>query len=415
VSNLGTQASLYGIGLWLFQQRLQVVDFAAVAVVVTLARLAILPVLGKRLATWPRRRTMFVANGIGGCVSGALALLLLLGEGRQPLALLLALMAISAAAEAALVITFSSLITTLVPEAGAQRRAAGLFASSDGIVLTVAPFLGAALASHAGLQGLLVVDGLSFVWACLSVLCAPWPHSALLPMNRLRSLAPVAVGFFSQMAGLLRHASLGPLARQGMAIAFVYAGCEVLFPAWLVAGMGAERLSSTLVVSGMGYGLGVLLWSWRRPSRPLDWLLWGALIQSALLIGNALVVFEHLPPIWWLGILLFSLSTPIIMAALQVLWLEQVASRDQPSCFALRFSLEWWSRIVGFVGLSALADVFVGPMLRWQALPGWLASGVGSGPGRPMALTLAIGGWVLLLTTISQASALHNFNSQAQP
>jgi DHA3 family macrolide efflux protein-like MFS transporter len=265
VSNLGTQASLYGMGLWLFQQGLQVVDFAAVAVVVTLARLAVLPLLGKRLATWPRRRTMLVANGIGGCVSGGLALLLLLGDGQPPLALLLALMAVSAAAEAALVMTFSSLITILVPEASAQRRAAGLFASSDGIVLTVAPFLGAAVASQAGLRGLLVVDGLSFVWACLSVLCAPWPRMALLPMDRLQSLAPVAVGFFHQMVGLLRHASLGPLARQGMAIAFVYAGCEVLFTAWLVAGMGAARLSSTLVISGVGYGFGVLIWSWRRP------------------------------------------------------------------------------------------------------------------------------------------------------
>ena len=86
VSNLGTQASLYGMGLWLFQQHLRVVDFAAVAVVVQLARLVVLPVLGKRLAGWPWRRTMLVANGIGGCVTAGLALLLLWSGAQLPVA-----------------------------------------------------------------------------------------------------------------------------------------------------------------------------------------------------------------------------------------------------------------------------------------------------------------------------------------
>ena len=117
VSNLGTQTSLYGMGLWLFQQHWRVSDFAAVAVVVQLARLAILPLLGQRLAQWPRRRTMLVANGIGGCVTAGLALLLLLRGSQLPGLLLFTLLGVSAAAEATLVLTFASLITTLVPAA----------------------------------------------------------------------------------------------------------------------------------------------------------------------------------------------------------------------------------------------------------------------------------------------------------
>ena len=40
ISNLGTQVSLYALGLWLFQQHGQLSAFAAVAVVVQLAKLA---------------------------------------------------------------------------------------------------------------------------------------------------------------------------------------------------------------------------------------------------------------------------------------------------------------------------------------------------------------------------------------
>ena len=65
ISNLGTQCSLYGIGLWSFEQRGQLLRFAAVAFVVQLAKVLVLPLLGRQLGHWPPRRLMLIANGIG--------------------------------------------------------------------------------------------------------------------------------------------------------------------------------------------------------------------------------------------------------------------------------------------------------------------------------------------------------------
>ena len=406
VSNLGTQASLYGMGLWLFQQHWRVIDFAAVAVVVQLARLCVLPLLGQHLVRWPRRRTMLVANAIGGCVTASLALLLLELGSQLPAWLLLALLAVSAAAEATLVLTFASLITTLVPAGPAQSRAAGLFASSDGLALTMAPFLGAGLASLSGLRGLLLLDGLSFLWACLCVLLAPWPRSALGPAEHLNTMAPNRLGFRRQLLTLLRDTRLAPLGWLGMALAFVYAGCEVLFPAWLLAGMGPTRLGSALLIGGLGYGMGVLLWTWHHPSHPLAWLRRAAAIQAWVLIGAGLVVFERWQAIWWLGIVVFSACIPISLSALQLLWQERVGAADQPRCFALRLSLEWWARLLGFLGLAALVDGFIRPALGWSVWPHWLLTNLGQGPGRPMAMGLGLAGWVLLLTLLRQAAEL---------
>ena len=406
VSNLGTQASLYGMGLWLFQQHWRVSDFAAVAVVVQLARLAILPLLGQRLAQWPRRRTMLMANGIGGCVTAGLALLLLLRGSQLPGLLLLILLGVSAAAEATLVLTFASLITTLVAAGPDQNRAAGLFASSDGLALTMAPFLGAGLASLAGLRGLLLLDGLSFLWAWFCVWLAPWPQAALTPAGSLTTLAPEKLGFRRQLLELLRDRRLAPLGWLGMALAFVYAGCEVLFPAWLLAGMGSAQLGGALLVGGLGYGLGVLLWSWRRPRLPQRWLRSAAALQAWVLIGAGLVVFEHWQPIWWLGLVVFSAAIPISLSALQCLWQQRVDTADQPRCFALRLSLEWWSRLLGFVGLAALVDGVIRPAMGWSFWPQWLLTSLGQGPGRPMAMALGLAGWLLLLTLLRQAAAL---------
>jgi hypothetical protein len=413
-SNLGGQVSLYGIGLWLFQQQLRVADFAAVAVVVQLARLAILPLLGRRLSRWPRRTTMLVANGVGGLVTAGLALLLLRMGIQVPLATMVALLAISAAAEAVLALCFSSLITVLVPAGPSQIRAAGLFASADGMVLTLAPFLGAWLAGTAGLRGLLLIDGVSFLWACLLVVLAPWPRAALEPAAlNPNALKPMGFRMRRQLVELRKDPALAPLAWVGMALAFGYAGCEVMFPAWLIAGMGASLLGQALLVGGTGYGLGMLIWTWVRPERPLLWLRVVVLVQSLVLIGAGLVVFERIPPIWWLGIFVFNAAIPIGLSALQCLWQLHVPEADQPRSFALRLFLDSCARLLGFVCLAALVDGLIRPAVGWAVWPTWLLESLGTGPGRPMAMAMGLTGWLLLLTVLRQSAAL--IRSAPQP
>ena len=88
ISNLGSQISFYGLGLWLFSRADQLGPYAAVALVVQLGRLLALPVLGRHLQHWPRRRVMGIAYGLGGCVTAAVAVSLWqLGEA-MPLPLL---------------------------------------------------------------------------------------------------------------------------------------------------------------------------------------------------------------------------------------------------------------------------------------------------------------------------------------
>lgn len=214
VSNLGTQASLYGIGLWLLQQHWRVLDFAAVAIVVQAARLVVLPLLGRQLGGWPPRLTMLVANGIGGSVVAGLVGFLLTPGNQPPVVLLLLALMVSAAAEAVLVLRFSSLISRLVPPGRAQVRAGGLFASADGLVLTMAPFLGAWLAGQRGLHGVLVLDGISFAWAFGCVLLAPWPQALLAVPKRGEVHGPRRLEQQDLSRSLQFLAPLGALFRQ---------------------------------------------------------------------------------------------------------------------------------------------------------------------------------------------------------
>ena len=116
ISNLGTQTSLYGIGLWLFAQSGDLLDFGLVAVVVQVARLLALPLLIKYLVKWPPGRLMLVCHSTGALCTALLALLLL-GQSAvtlPPLAWILAVQGLAAVGEGILVVRLSSLIPLLI-------------------------------------------------------------------------------------------------------------------------------------------------------------------------------------------------------------------------------------------------------------------------------------------------------------
>ncbi len=426
VSNLGTQVSLYGIGLWLFQRQQQLVAFAAVAIVVQLAKVLALPLLGPRLPHWRRRRVMVVANGLGASATLALAGLLLLAGPTVDSWRLLALVplqGLAAAAEAGLVLCFASLIPLLVPAGDGRQQANGLFASSDGLVLIAAPFLGAWLVGLAGLRGVLVLDGLSFGLALAGVLLAPWPQAALVPAiahgrpGERHLPRPWARGlgrFGRDLAEIARDRDLRRLAQLGTAMAFVYGATEVLFPAWVVTALGRGRLGGALLVGGVAYGLGLRLWLALPPRRWAGALASLLVLQSLALMGAGLVRFESTLPLWYGGLGCFTLALPVCLAIVQSSWQQRVPVADLPRLLAVRYTLDWLARLAAFGGCALVVDRLLRPALAWDQGPSWLLQALGTGPGRPMAVALGGLGWVLLLALISATIHLPGLEGQGR-
>ena len=399
ISNLGTQCSLYGLGLWWFARQGQLIDFAAVAFVVQLSKVLVLPLLGRRLGHWPRRRVLLVANGIGALCTLSLAGMVLLWGQTQLLAVL-PLLAVAAMAEAALVLSVASLIPVLVPEPAALARANGLFASTDGLVLSAAPFAGSWLVARAGLHGVLLLDGVSFGVALLCVLRAWTPA--------LQALVPITPPLSEpwRLRTVLRWEAARPVAVLGAAMALVYAATEVLFPAWMITGPGHSRLGLALLLGASGYLLGDQLWrrwGWRRPGAVL---VLGLVLQSLILMGSGLQVFEGWLLVWGGGLLVFSLALPLVLAALQSRWQQLVPPEQLPAFLAQRYRLEWGARLVAFAASAPLVDGLVRPALAWPQWPQWVVGSLGQGPGRPLAVALGAMGWVLLLALLSQRRGL---------
>jgi hypothetical protein len=185
-------------------------------------------------------------------------------------------------------------------------------------------------------------------------------------------------------------------------MALVYASTEVLFPAWVIAGPGRDRLGWALLVGAAGYLLGLQLWSrwgWRRPA---GGLVLSLILQSLILMGAGLVVFQNWLAFWYGGLLVFSLALPLALAALQSRWQQLVPAAELPAVLAQRYRLEWGARLVAFAASAALVDGVLRPALAWPHWPQWLIGSLGQGPGRPLAVGLGAMGWVLLLALLSQ-------------
>lgn len=401
VSNLGTQVSLYALGLWLYQRQEQLATFAAVAIAVQLAKLLVLPLLGRRLALWPRRPVMLLANGVGTACTLLLALHLLAGGGS--LAVVLACIAGAAAAEATLQLCFSTAIPRLVP-AAQLGAASGLFASCDGAIVMAAPFLGALLAASAGLVGVLAVDAASSLLAALATAWVALPHDQTAKPQRLVG------GVRAAVAQLWQQPRWRPLLLINTLVAAALAAVEIGFPAWVVSAFGVGRLSLAMALGGLGYLLGTQLWAHRWAAAPAG--AWAGLLRRALLLqgvlltGSGLLLFQApagpLAVLWFASVASFALAVPLVLAALQALWQRQVPAALQPRLFAGRYALEWLARLAALLGLSALVDRVLVPAVAWPHWPAWFIGPLGTGPGRPTAMALGLVGWAVILPLLGQ-------------
>ena len=400
VSNFGTQTSLYALGLWLYQRDGQLSSFATVAIAILVAKLLALPLLGRKLAGWPRRRVMLVANSLGGVVTLLLAVALL--RHAAPLPLILALLSLAAVAEATLVLCFASLIPQMVPT-DQLGKANGLFASGDGLVMATAPLLGAVLAGIGGLPGALALDGATCLVALACVALVRWPRAALAPLRPRQTRGP---GLRAGVAELWAGSLTRPLLLLGTTVAFVMAACEILFPAWVLTANGPTRLGIAVVIGAGGFGLGMVCWRGVQRHHWASALLSALAFQCVVLIGAGLVVFEGLPWIWFFGLALFSAGVPVVGAALQCLWQAVIPVEQQPRLFAARYALEWGARLTAFSSSALVVDRLLQPAMSWTFWPTWIRETMGSSAGRPMAIGLWAVGWLLLVVLVWQSEQI---------
>jgi DHA3 family macrolide efflux protein-like MFS transporter len=291
-----------------------------------------------------------------------------------------------------------SAATTLLVSREHLGRASGMVQLSEAVAQIASPSLAAVLMGVVQVQGVMLIDFITFLFAVLTLTFVRVP--------RPEATAEGQAGEGS----LLREAAYGwhyITARPGLlglllffaATNFTSGIVQVLFTPLVLSFTTAVALGTILSIGGSGFLIGSLVMSaWGGPKARVMGIYLFELLQASMLFAAGFP-----PRVAILAVAAFGyfFGVPIVNGCSQAIWQTKTAPDVQGRVFAVRRMIAWSSLPLAYLAAGPLADRVFEPLL---AEGGSLASSVGriigTGEGRGIGLLYILLGFVSLSATV---------------
>ena len=393
ISLLGSGLTSFGLGVWIFDQTKQATPFALTVLFSTLPPLLLGPLAGALADRWNRRRLMIAADTGSALVTLAAALLLWNGQLEVWHIYLIAMAngLCSAFQEPA----YTASIVMLVPKEQ-LARASGLSQLARALEMLLAPAIAGVLFVTIGLNGIILIDFITFFFAigALLVVKIPQPAAEALPSGARRPtlLSDAAYGW--------RYLT----ARPGLMVLLVYfalvnflLNLSAVLTGPLVLAVGtAGMLGAVQVASGAGMLAGSIAMSaWGGPKRRVL----GVIAFIALGAVGLLVAGMRPSPVFaGAGLFILLFCVPLASGPSQAIFQSKVEPAVQGRVFAMRGMISRSMMPLAFLLAGPLADSVFEPLM---SADGALGSGIlgqllGAGPGRGIGLIFTLAALLLL-------------------
>lgn len=412
VSLLGSGLTSFALGVWTYETTGGVTRFALVMLAATLPAIVLGPVAGALVDRWNRRWVLVISDMVAGLMTVVLAVLLFSGHLRPWHAYITT--AIVSVANAFQQPTFSVLVSMVIPP-GQLGRANGLIQLGLAFSQLAAPITSAWLLATLQLQGVLLVDAITFVLGMLPMLLLRIPSQYLVPPPRKEHppiLASVVEG------GAYLKAAPGLMALLGfVATSNFLSGIVELLVTPLVLSLTDVTMLGVLATTG-GLGLlagGLVMSAWGSPKH----LVLGVL-GAQLACGGCLVLVGMVTSISLLAGIAFCFffSISIISGSSQAILQRQVPLQLRGRVFAFTGTITGGMLPLAYAIAGPLADLVFSPALRpGGVLVPLLAGLIGEGPGRGIAAMFFFSGLLTILLTMVALSyrPLRTLDNQMSP
>lgn len=392
ISLLGSAMTQFALTIWAWQITGSATALALVGFFSFGPTVLISPIAGALVDRWNRKLVMMLSDLAAGLSTVAI-LLLYLGGHLQVWHLYVA-GAFSGIFQAFQWPAYSAAISVMIPKTQ-YARAQGMMSVADSGSGILAPLMAGFLIAVIGIEGIMLIDVATFVFAigALLIVFIPQPPTTEEGLKGRSSLLQEAGYGFRY---ILQRPSL-----LGMQLVFFAGnlmaslGFTLLAPMILArSGNSAAMLGSVESAGAIGGVVGgVLLSVWGGPKRRVHGVLLGHAIaglgQMALGLGF---------PYWYVGIVLGSLVIPVINGSNQAIWQAKVAPDVQGRVFSVRRLIAQITAPVSMLIAGPLADRVFEPALmpggKLASAFGWL---VGTGPGSGMSLIVLGSGLLVVL------------------
>lgn len=387
VSLTGSGLTEFGLGVWVFQRTGSTTQFALIYLLITLPRLLLSPLAGTLVDRWDRRRIMLLSDT--GTALITLAIALLLFADRLEVWHIYLATTISSALGAFQGPAYTATITLLIPKQH-YGRASGLISLTRSIPSLISPVLAGFLVVAIGLEGVILIDVATYVFAVGTLLLVRFPRPELSAEGeaaRGTFAREVAAGW----AYLARRRGLLGLLTLYAATSFLGMTTEVLLTPYLLSFSTADVLG--LVVSATGAGLlvgGVIMSAWGGPQRRIHGIFGFEMLVS---LCTVLIGLWASPALIGVAAFLYFVGIELSDGSSQALWQTKVAPDFQGRVFAMRQMVSWSALPLGILITAPLAEFVLEPMLReGGALADNVGRVLGVGPGRGIALIFILTG-----------------------
>lgn len=392
LSLLGSGLTSFVLGIWVYQQTGSITQFALISMFAQLPSVLLFPLAGALVDRWNRRWVMLVCDTGSGLSMWVIAYLVI----NEQLAVwhIYGAVAINSIFSSCHWPAYAAAATSLLPKKY-WRRGTGMMQFGDASRL-VAPLLGGVLLETIQLQGVILVDCITFAIAFVTLMLVRFPQvKASSPSTKGAVLQEAAYGwtYIRERVGLLALVFFMASAN------FLLGVVEILATPMALSFTSPATLGAIFSIGSIGILVGSLLVShWSSRMR----LIYGVL-GSQLISGLSVFMVGSHPTVVTLTIAVFvsfcGLAT--INGCSQLILRKKVAIEVQGRVFAFSRTLSDATIPLAFGVAGFLADQIFEPLMAENGL---LASTVGQvigvGPGQGMRLLLMIVGCLTLFISI---------------
>lgn len=397
VSIIGSGLTSFALGVWIYQETGSTTLFALNLLAYALPSLVLSPVAGALADRWDRRLLMMVSDTGAGI--STLIIAILAATNQLEIWHIYLATAVNSSCSTFQWPAYSAATTLLVPK-DQLGRAAGMVQIGEAVSQLLAPAIAGAMLVVTGLQGVLIVDFVTFLCAIFSLALVRFPKPTVTTEGE------AGRGSIWQEAGYGWHYISARPGLLGLLIVFALsnflfglmspllapmileiADAQVL--GWLSSLMGAGMLIGTLVVS-----------VWGGPKRRVHGVLAGMAVMGLFIIFFGIRPWIPLMGIAGFGAMFLS---PIINASSQALWQSKVAVDVQGRVFAVRRMIAWSVMPLAYLIAGPLADHVFNPLLVDDGafVDGLIGLIFGVGAGRGIGLFIGVIGLLSIIVSLS--------------
>jgi len=331
ISILGSSLSSFALAVWAYQRTGAATQISLIYFFGALPNIVLAPLAGMLVDRWNRRWIMIL--GDTGAALGTLAILLLSTAGRLETWHIYPFAAFNSICNTFQIPAYIASTTLLVPKKH-LGRASGMIQLGPAVARIIAPLSGGVLVMTIGIQGVLLIDLVTFLFAVLTLLIVRVPQPKFTTADREEEekgslWLDVTYGwtYIKARPGLLNLLLFYAVTN------FTEYMVIVLIDPLVLSFANASVLGIVASVAGCGMLLGALAASvWGGPKRRIVGLLSFTLLRGTLLFLGGL---EPSAPLVAAAAFVFLFSAQIAGACSQAIWLSKVAPDVQGRVFAL--------------------------------------------------------------------------------